>query len=224
MIFSKCQVSCLSLVTNVEEQAHNGSPVKVSFHHTDNEEEKCVVFAKQVLICAGPWTSSVMHSIPRVRGAKAVSVVFRVEDEDAIGADAIFLDASQLQRHAHIEAPEIYPRPDNTVYVCGTFDNPPVPHDGRVDADETHVAQLIALANDCCSALRADRVIASQACYLPLAANLMLSRLSHNVFVGAGHSCWGIAQSIGTGQALADLMLFDESKRINLQPFSITKQ
>ena len=39
----------------------------------------------------------------------------------------------------------------------------------------------------------------------------------------AGHSVWGILQGPATGQAMAELILYGESKCIDLSPFSVKR-
>ena len=51
---------------------------------------------------------------------------FSVQDK-SIGAEAIFLSYSDEQNV--LKDPEIYPREDGTVYVCGESDHFPLPED-----------------------------------------------------------------------------------------------
>jgi hypothetical protein len=52
---------------------------------------------------------------------------FIPQQEGRIGAEAIFL--SYVDSQKKMKDPEIYPREDGTVYVCGESDNVPLPDD-----------------------------------------------------------------------------------------------
>jgi glycine/D-amino acid oxidase-like deaminating enzyme len=81
-------------------------------------EGQPVLPADAVLIALGPWTGQAaawLPSLPAVGGQKAHSVVLRPAgggNVDATAAFTVFRDAGGQTRE-----PEIYPRPDGTVYV-----------------------------------------------------------------------------------------------------------
>lgn len=65
--------------------------------------------------------------------------------------------------------PELYPRPDGTVYVCGLpqSDVPLPPSAAEVEVQLERCGELEAAAGLVSSALRGPHVEARQACYLP---------------------------------------------------------
>eukprot|EP00730_Choanoeca_flexa_P001680 TRINITY_DN10743_c0_g1_i2.p1 TRINITY_DN10743_c0_g1~~TRINITY_DN10743_c0_g1_i2.p1 ORF type:complete len:334 (+),score=53.86 TRINITY_DN10743_c0_g1_i2:111-1112(+) len=86
-----------------------------------------VVKADKVVLCMGPWTGKAREwipSLPDVAGSKAYSIVVQPKEPDAITPHAIFVSYTTRDKMKH---PEIYPRPDGTVYMCGAMDDTPLP-------------------------------------------------------------------------------------------------
>jgi glycine/D-amino acid oxidase-like deaminating enzyme len=78
--------------------------------------------ADAVLLALGPWTGQAPRWLPRpgllpgVGGQKAHSVVLR---PNGAGVDATAVFTSYRDAGGKVREPEIYPRPDGTVYVSG---------------------------------------------------------------------------------------------------------
>lgn len=83
--------------------------------------------ATDVILAAGPWTSHVFPEAP-IDATRAHSIVVKAD----VSAHAIFSEIELPQgvkkkgklkshRPAGIVGPEIYPRPDGTVYICGLY-------------------------------------------------------------------------------------------------------
>jgi glycine/D-amino acid oxidase-like deaminating enzyme len=70
-----------------------------------------------VVIAMGPWSALAGQwlPLPAVYGLKGHSLVFR--NEEPISPQALFVELEAEDGTVH--APEIYPRPDGTTYVCG---------------------------------------------------------------------------------------------------------
>jgi glycine/D-amino acid oxidase-like deaminating enzyme len=79
------------------------------------------------------------------------------------------LVAVVVNRRRDVE-PELYPRPDETVYVCGEPQSLPVPPGGPADVDvvETSCDTLRNIAGSLASCLRDAPVELRQSCFLPL--------------------------------------------------------
>jgi len=76
-----------------------------------------------VVLAMGPWTGRLEGlALPRVHGLKGYSVTLAAAD---VPADARFRDYRTADGRA-LE-PEIIPRPDGTVCVCGMADRQPLP-------------------------------------------------------------------------------------------------
>ena len=65
------------------------------------------------------------HCFPNIRGGKAHSIILQAD----VSADALFL--SYISEEGKGQDPEIYPRPDGTVYVCGQGNNDVLPEDPK---------------------------------------------------------------------------------------------
>jgi glycine/D-amino acid oxidase-like deaminating enzyme len=64
--------------------------------------------------------------------------------------------------------PEIYPRPDGTVYLCGIGDNEPLPPKAdQIVPKDSSCAQLHTIAGTVSSKLLNAPVLAKQVCYVP---------------------------------------------------------
>ena len=80
--------------------------------------------ADAVVLAMGPWTGQLAGRIPLpvVRGLKGYSVTLAAPD---VPAHALFMEYRTADGR-HLE-PEIFPRPDGEVYVCGMADPAPLP-------------------------------------------------------------------------------------------------
>ncbi|PAA59628.1 hypothetical protein BOX15_Mlig003772g1, partial [Macrostomum lignano] len=175
-----------------------------------------------VVLAMGPWTDAglawLSQPTGQVRGYRAHSLV--VQPAEPVSPHALF-----TQMDAGRASPEFYPRPDGTVYVCGLGDDPPLPDSSDlVKPDEKRSDRLWRLAAACSDRLGRGRLLARQACYLPLAERglPLIGRApgKHNAFVAAGHSCWGILNGPATGRMLADLILDGRCGFIDHRPFA----
>eukprot|EP01147_Barroeca_monosierra_P005786 gene5786-7282_t len=179
--------------------------------------------ASKVLLAMGPWVHQArqwMHLIPDVKGEKAHSIVIKPEHSTVDGT-AVFIDYADKGK---MENPEIYPRPDGSVYICGCGDRTPVPATAAdVKPSEGKCEKLHEIACNMVSQLQGADVLKQQACYLPTSPDgiPILGELpSHpGVFLATGHSCWGILNGPGTGKVMAELIL-GHKPSINLEVFS----
>lgn len=179
-----------------------------------------------VVFAMGAWSQHLQSilpegvCVPRVFGQKVHSVV--VKNTQNMGADALFLADDMNQAE-----PEVYPRPDGSVYVCGNKHSgrygsvpPDVASDVKPEEDGS-VEYLLKIA----SVTDKDDVISSQACYLPYSETNrpILSQIPgiHGAYVAAGHSCWGILMGPATGLAMAELIVDGKSTSIDLSPFTL---
>ena len=109
-------------------------------------------------------------------------------------------------------APEVFPRPDGTTYVCGLSSEAPLPLDpADVATDAGAQAELKAMIRSFAPALADAEVVAAQACYRPVTRDgLPLMGAVPGVagaYVATGHSVWGMLNAPATGEAMAELIV-----------------
>jgi len=175
-----------------------------------------------VVVAMGPWSILAARwlPLPAVYGSKGHSIIY--DTGGRLTADALFLEAEEDSGARH--APEIYPRPDGTAWVCAISSTSPLPVDpAEVAPDPGAMERLEALAARLSPVLGDSRVLARQACFRPVTQDgLPLIGPIHGVpgaYVATGHSVWGILNAPATGEALAELILDGTSGTQDLSPF-----
>lgn len=177
-----------------------------------------ILEADKVVIAMGPWSDELCSKLKlcRVEAQRAHSVIFRAKP--CITPHAIFVN--YRKRRSRDRSPEVYPRPDGTVYISGEGDATPLPRDPR-DIRQDSCDHIQQMALDICSDF--TDVLQTQACYLPsVSTGLPLIGRVPNIdglFVATGHSCWGILNAPATGKALVELMLDGKCSLLDLEPF-----
>ncbi|MGH7385178.1 MAG: NAD(P)/FAD-dependent oxidoreductase, partial [Candidatus Rokuibacteriota bacterium] len=106
--------------------------------------------ADAVVLAMGPWTGRVKGlALPAIHGLKGYSVTLAAPD---VPAHALFMDYRTADGRA-LE-PEIIPRPDGTVYVCGMADLQPLPESAEgVEVSDAGCATLARAAGRVSAAL-----------------------------------------------------------------------
>ena len=124
--------------------------------------------ADTVVLCMGPWTGRGLRwgGVDRelISGSRAHSITLQLQDPatSAIDNTALFLSS--------LKEPEVYPRPDGTVYMCGgcSSDHAPLPpHPREVAVDTAACAQIKETAGAVSAELGAVTRYTPSACYLP---------------------------------------------------------
>jgi glycine/D-amino acid oxidase-like deaminating enzyme len=175
--------------------------------------------ADGVVLALGPWTSHVARrKLPRVDGLKGYSVTLAGATPPA---HALFVDYRTADGR-HLE-PEIIPRPDGDVYVCGMADPAPLPESPeRVEVNDAACATLARAASRVSTVLAGARIVRRQACYRPVTSDgLPLIGAVPGVdgaYVATGHGPWGMLNAPATGLALAELITTGASS-LDLRPF-----
>jgi len=135
---------------------------------------------------------------------------------------AIFIDY-QTKSGADL-SPEIYPRPNGEVYMCGLSENVEIPEDPSTVLPRDGICEkLFKMANNISSKLGESELDKKQACFLPLSGdNLpMIGKLPgiEGAYVCAGHTCWGILNSPASAASLVELIVDGNSSTVDLTPF-----
>ena len=176
-----------------------------------------------VLLAMGPWTALARQwvPLPPIGGLKGFSITLRPDFE--VPAEMLFCE--YRTRSGETLSPEIYPRPDGEVWVCGTSDDQPVPIDpADVRVDEARCDELRRIAGAFATGLAGAEITRRQACYRPICADAMpllgaAPGGPAGVFVATGHNCWGILNAPASGKAMAELIATGEARTVDLSPF-----
>lgn len=193
----------------------------------EQEEGQVELIGADVVVFAmGAWTTESLkyilpkeypHRLPTVQGLKVHSIV--LEDEDSrMTPDALFLSHGSKE-------PEVYPRPDKTVYICGVQSDEPVPALASMVEPEREAIEYLKGVACSVSDGTPGALVQQQACYLPCSSNNkpIIGELPDvpGAFVAAGHSCWGILLGPATGLGVAERILQHEGAfSVNLDPFT----
>lgn len=201
----------------------------VSYLDRETGETKEVVDLTDIVVTAGPWTSTILPRA-KIEGLRAHSVVFEAE----VSPYAVFTDIrlpsdfipehrarmGQKRRHKGNVDPEIYARPFGEVYACGEPDTLiPLPETAdQVQFDEAQCDDLVSYISTVSSVLANAPVKAKQACYLPRhmrfgqeGGPLVGQTMVPGLWVAAGHTCWGIQNGPGTGKLMSEFVFDGEA-------------
>ena len=179
------------------------------------------IAADAVVLAMGPWTGrfSQRMRLPAVRGLKGYSVTLVGAN---VPAHALFVDYRTADGR-RLE-PEIVPRPDGDVYVCGMADPAPLPESpDDVEVSDAACATLAQAAGRVSTALAAARIDRRQACYRPVTDDglPLIGRIPGiaGAYVATGHGPWGMLNAPGTGAALAELIVEGAARLVDLSSF-----
>ncbi|GAB2231748.1 hypothetical protein Drorol1_Dr00010760 [Drosera rotundifolia] len=191
-----------------------------------------VVEGDAIVLALGPWAGKlgVLGSVMRVYGMKAHSVVLRPKEVGKGGGGitphALFLSYVE-ERGGKATDPEVYPRPNGEVYICGATAECEVPDDPeQVTPNPDSIKMIKKVAGKVSSHLAEGEaeVKVEQACILPYTDDGIpaIGELPgiKGCYVATGHSCWGILNAPATGAALAELILDGHSSIVDLSPFN----
>ncbi len=202
----------------VEGLAESGAQRSVGGVVVDGE----VVPADAVVLAMGPWTALARAwlPLPPIGGLKGFSITLRPDFE--VPAEMLFCEYRTAS--GEILSPEIYPRPDGEVWVCGMSDDQPVPVDpADIGVDDARCDELRRIAGTLATGLADAEITRRQACYRPICADAMpllgAAPGRDGVFVATGHNCWGILNAPASGKAMAELIATGEARCVDLSPF-----
>lgn len=211
----------LGSVTDISRS--NGQVNSVTYVNKETDASETIP-ATDVVVSAGPWTRRVFPPAP-ISALRAHSVVVR--PTRPVSAYTLFTNIALpagfgKSKRPTVVSPEIYARPDDTVYACGEGDRlVPLPNTSAdVQVDQARCQDIINEIGSVSEELRGGEVTARQACYLPSvdAANGPL--IGHTgikgLFLAAGHTCWGIQNAPGTGKLMSEFVFDGKAKSANV--------
>ncbi|KAL0487205.1 oxidoreductase [Acrasis kona] len=188
-----------------------------------------IMEADAIVIAMGPWSHLAHQFLPDnvkkifplndiIYGHKAHSIILDPKDKNKITAHALFADYLKTD-------PEIYPRPDGTVYICGKAETVELPEDpSKIVPKDEHCDFLVKFAGVVSSELLNAQVKVKQACYLPCSigdGQPMIGAVpeTKGLYIATGHSCWGILNAPATGLLLSEVIM-EEKCSLNIDAFS----
>lgn len=105
-------------------KGHDVNGHEIVYRERDGDEEKSIT-ASDVIVTAGPWTKQLLSEAP-IEAIRAHSIVI----DQNVSPYAIFTDitlestptSTRRRRHGKNVTPEMYARPDGTIYACGKLE------------------------------------------------------------------------------------------------------
>jgi glycine/D-amino acid oxidase-like deaminating enzyme len=185
-----------------------------------------IIEADAVVIAMGPW--SVMAAgwlaLPAVFGQRSPSLAYDTGTD--VPADALFLDYHDAS--GAVMTVEVFPRANGNTLVTAFSDQAPLPFDpAAVVPEPGEIDRLQAICERLSPKLRAEKIIARQACFRPVTQDglPLIGRVPQieGVYVATGHNVWGILNAPATGEALAELIADGAARSTDLAPFDPTR-
>ena len=169
------------------------------------------ILATDVVIAAGPWTRDLLPTAP-IKESRNHSIVLR--PSRPISAYVLFPELHPRIPQKRIP-PEIYPRPDGTIYSCGPSDEEvPLPQSSdMVQVNEAVCRTIWEDISSISQEIQEGEVLVQQACYRPIVVGrrreigpLIGSTNTKGLWLAAGHDSWGIQNGPASGKVMAELM------------------
>ena len=200
-------------------------------------QEECFLEADAVVVSAGPWSCQAEDwfdnavELP-MEGVKSTSIVWKQRGAAETDATALFCG----EDHRFGTHLEVYPRPDNSIYICGIGGSDYISKEelktgayrDECNAKESRVDAASSAFKEMSATYRKDGELDRvQACMRPCPPDAMpyMGKIPgyKGAYINAGHNCWGIAWSPACGVAMSELILEGESSSIDLTPFDPTR-
>ena len=179
--------------------------------------------AETVVIAMGPWSgqAAAWLPLPPVWGLKGHSIT--LQPTTPVPAQALFVD--YVTATGERLAPEVYPRPDGEVYLCGLSEEVALPESPELVQPRPEAGpflqQIAGTLSSSLAGLVPQRV---QACYRPVTADGLpfLGQVPEvsGAYIATGHSCWGILNAPASGLSMAELIVDGQAHSVDLTPFA----
>ena len=224
-----------AMVTAINRDPKTDSVNSVSYTEKATSQN-ITLSATDVIISAGPWTSTIFPSAP-ISALRAHSVTIR--PSRPVSGYALFTEialppAEASKAESASVTPEIYARPNDEVYACGEGDTlVPLPATSDlVLTDDTRCQDIIDYVGAISDELRDGDVLVRQACYLPnvegKARGPLIGQTGiKGLLLAAGHTCWGIQNGPGTGKVMSEFVFEGAAKSADvnsLDPRRVLRQ
>lgn len=196
----------------------SGKAVESVSYRASSGGENITIEATDVLIAAGPWTPTIFPRAP-IGGARSHSII--IHPSRPVSGFALWPDITPGPggRPKEFISPEIYSRPDGTVYCCGPTDyNVPLPPTSdKVAVNYQSCNEILDAVGSISKELDGGNIMARQACYRPIVVingerqqtgPLLGETGIDGLLIATGHDSWGIHNSAATGKVMSE-MIFD---------------
>ena len=153
--------------------------------------------ATHAILCAGPWTPTILPSVP-VKATLIHSIVIQPQPGVQISPYALFTKIG-LPGEVDDASPHICARPNNEVYACGSGEKIPLPHFvDHIKVDEAECDAIFRHVASISPELRAGTVVKKEASFLPTAKKGKLGgpiigpapRMAKGYYIATGHTYW----------------------------------
>ena len=194
-----------------------GNGYKDVAYETQGSCSPHTILATDIVLAAGPWTKLLFPEAP-LKAVRNHSIVLR--PSRPASAHILFPDENCEIDPRHLP-PEIYPRPDNTIYATGPTDEElPLPQNsGLVKVSEESCRKIQDDIGSVSQPIRHGVILIQQACYRPVVVGrdpkvgpLVGPTGVEGLWLAAGHDCWGIQNGPATGKVMAE-MIFEGTAR-----------
>ncbi|KAL8882079.1 MAG: hypothetical protein Q9192_007652, partial [Flavoplaca navasiana] len=192
--------------------SHGGDGIRSVSYKTKQTFDLCEVDATDIVVAAGPWTKKLLPEAP-IKESRNHSIVVR--PQEPVSAYVLFPELHPKVPQKRIP-PEIYSRPDGTIYSCGPSDmEVPLPETtDMVDVNTAICDRIYTDVSSVSAAVREGEVITKQACYRPFVIGrardigpLVGPTGVKSLWLASGHDSWGISNAPGTGKVMSELIL-----------------
>ncbi|KAJ1309828.1 hypothetical protein OPQ81_006593 [Rhizoctonia solani] len=201
--------------------APDSDKVPIELIATKSDGSEIAIPATDIVFAAGPWTGSLARKLLGAKDAGAAgtiepsepssSIVLRPDESHKTTNHMLF---TELNFNNSSCEPEVYPRLDGTVYLCGAGnENESVPLPERADQVKPSPAaiQRLKAAAKFVSpdTFENAEVVVEQCCFRPNSQNGLpvIGKVREGIWMASGHGVWGIQNGPGTGKCLAELIL-----------------
>ncbi|KAF6224010.1 hypothetical protein HO133_010584 [Letharia lupina] len=195
--------------------SRDGRKAESVTYNLKNTSGMHTLLATDIVIATGPWTKFLYPAAP-IKESRNHSIVVRPANPTS--AYVLFPELHPKVPQKRIP-PEIYSRPDGTIYSCGPSDDDvPLPE----TSDLVHVNQEVCdtIYKDISSIsheIRNGEVLINQACYRPIVQGrnrdigpLVGPTGIRSLWLAAGHDSWGIQNGPATGKIMSEMLLEGE--------------
>ena len=169
----------------------------VGVEYEDNAtRQTATVPATHVIVAAGAWSPTLVQGLP-ISATRAHSITIRPQPNVQIAPYVLFTEIAFPKRLGGGASPEIYARPDNEIYVCGSGDDSALPNCvDDVVVDQTACDALQNHVSGISDEIRHGTVEKRQACFLPVVSTgggPIIGEAGHiakGLYLATGHTCW----------------------------------